>query len=60
MSYPASNQSPRRYARNTGLQTPRRYPGSGIAHPSSRDGSDLSTPPDSPYNSQNNLESVNG
>ncbi|XP_042214015.1 SLAIN motif-containing protein 2-like isoform X1 [Homarus americanus] len=47
--------SPRRPAR--GLQPPTRY----SAHTTpSREGSDLSTPPDSPYNSQHNLEICNG
>ncbi|XP_063850895.1 SLAIN motif-containing protein 2-like isoform X3 [Scylla paramamosain] len=47
--------SPRRPPR--GLQAPTRY----SAHNTpSREGSDLSTPPDSPYNSQHNLEYCNG
>lgn len=46
--------SPRRPAR--GLQPPRRY----TANTPSREGSDLSTPPDSPYNSQHNLQVCNG
>ncbi|XP_053644749.1 SLAIN motif-containing protein 2 isoform X1 [Cherax quadricarinatus] len=47
--------SPRRSAR--GLQPPTNY--SSHTTPS-REGSDLSTPPDSPYNSQHNLEVCNG
>ncbi|KAK7074995.1 hypothetical protein SK128_009191 [Halocaridina rubra] len=46
--------SPRRPAR--ALQPPRRY----AANTPSREGSDLSTPPDSPYNSQHNLQVCNG
>ncbi|XP_071531832.1 uncharacterized protein [Panulirus ornatus] len=52
---PNPTASPRRPAR--GLQPPTRY--SSNTTPS-REGSDLSTPPDSPYNSQHNLEVCNG
>ncbi|XP_050690307.1 SLAIN motif-containing protein 2-like isoform X2 [Eriocheir sinensis] len=52
---PNPTGSPRRPPR--GLQAPTRY----SAHTNaSREGSDLSTPPDSPYNSQHNLEYCNG
>ncbi|KAG0723127.1 SLAIN motif-containing protein 2 [Chionoecetes opilio] len=52
---PHTAGSPRRPAR--GLTAPVRY----SAHNTpSREGSDLSTPPDSPYNSQHNLEYCNG
>ncbi|XP_042893772.1 SLAIN motif-containing protein 2-like isoform X2 [Penaeus japonicus] len=55
LSGPHPTSSPRRPMR--GLQPPRRY--ASHATPS-REGSDLSTPPDSPYNSQHNLEVCNG
>ncbi|XP_047477159.1 SLAIN motif-containing protein 2-like isoform X3 [Penaeus chinensis] len=55
LSGPHPTSSPRRPMR--GLQPPRRYASHGTP---SREGSDLSTPPDSPYNSQHNLEVCNG
>ncbi|XP_045599162.1 SLAIN motif-containing protein 2 isoform X2 [Procambarus clarkii] len=55
ISVPHPTASPRRHPR--GLQPPTHY----SAHTTpSREGSDLSTPPDSPYNSQHNLEVCNG
>lgn len=51
-----SQMTPRRIPRSGGLQPPKRFG----ANAASREGSDLSTPPDSPYNSQNNLEACYG
>ena len=46
--------SGRRSAGRSGLQQPSRH------HLIHRENSDMSTPPDSPYNSQQNLEASNG
>ncbi|XP_066968978.1 SLAIN motif-containing protein 2-like isoform X6 [Macrobrachium rosenbergii] len=55
LAAPHPGGSPRRPARS--LQPPRRYTAQNTP---SREGSDLSTPPDSPYNSQHNLQVCNG
>ncbi|KAK4290686.1 hypothetical protein Pmani_036432 [Petrolisthes manimaculis] len=55
-AHPASPH--RRPPHTRGLQPPQRY--SGGQGTASREGSDVSTPPDSPYNSQHNLEVCNG
>ncbi|KAK3863707.1 hypothetical protein Pcinc_030550 [Petrolisthes cinctipes] len=55
-AHPASPH--RRPPHTRGLQPPQRY--SGGQGTASREGSDVSTPPDSPYNSQHNLEICNG
>ncbi|KAB7504608.1 hypothetical protein Anas_07995 [Armadillidium nasatum] len=56
-----NHPSPRRTTpTRSGLLQPRRYPSSAVPHSASRENSDMSTPPDSPYTSQQNLETYNG
>ncbi|RXG68102.1 SLAIN motif-containing protein 2 [Armadillidium vulgare] len=56
-----NHPSPRRTTpTRSGLLQPRRYPSSALPHSASRENSDMSTPPDSPYTSQQNLETYNG